>query len=82
MEPKYLFRLPFFADMTLSNYYLPALILFFETTARSVTLLLVAHFFLAGFYVPARPAIKTFFPGFIFYQPNLYFLRNFSELHG
>ncbi|MEK7513295.1 MAG: hypothetical protein AAB430_01185 [Patescibacteria group bacterium] len=42
---------PFFADMTLSNYYLPALILFFETTARSVTLLLVAHFFLAGFFM-------------------------------
>ncbi|MCX6816754.1 MAG: hypothetical protein NTZ93_02735 [Candidatus Beckwithbacteria bacterium] len=42
---------PFFADMTLSNYYLPAFILFLETSIRSVSWLLVGHFFLAGFFM-------------------------------
>lgn len=41
---------PVFADMTLSTFYPPAWVLFFNDSMKSVSLLIVAHFFIAGYF--------------------------------
>ena len=41
---------PFFADMTLSNYYLPAWLLYFDNSIKAVSWLLVGHFLVAGYF--------------------------------
>ena len=41
---------PFFADMTLSNFYPPAWLLYFNTSIKAVSWLLVGHYFIAGYF--------------------------------
>lgn len=42
---------PVFADLSLDTYYLPALFLFINSTLQGISFLIVAHFFLAGYFM-------------------------------
>jgi hypothetical protein len=42
---------PFFADITLSNYYLPAWLLYFNDSIKAVSWLIVLHFFAAAYFM-------------------------------
>lgn len=41
---------PMFADMTLGNFYPPSWILFFSSSIKAVSWLIIAHFFVAGYF--------------------------------
>lgn len=41
---------PAFADMTLGTFYPPSWILFFNDSVKTVSLLMIAHFFIAGYF--------------------------------
>ena len=42
---------PLFADISAGSYYLPSIVLFFITSMKAVSLLVVLHFFIAAFFM-------------------------------